>query len=266
MITKTITSWSELSTITDHFGRSHSNIKWLFRGQSRKDWTLKPSILRILPPEITRSKAHGYENGSVMRFFAEYHLCKGEEIEVDYEQDDVVQLMIMQHYNCPTRLLDWTESFFIALYFAIEDNMNYDGAIYSIPSNILNTNVDKEFGKIKSPYRAYYEIMDKDFIYPIVASAKTRRMATQQGWVTFCNNILADHENVINDYIGNPDNFVKFVVGNNLKKEAIDRLHHMNISAKTLFPGLDGLGRWNKEIMLARSYFEQVTKDVENNA
>lgn len=52
-------------------------------------------------------------------------------------------LCLMQHYGLPTRLLDWTESILVALYFAAYGDPDEDGAVYAILANRLD-----ELGKI----------------------------------------------------------------------------------------------------------------------
>jgi hypothetical protein len=44
----------------------------------------------------------------------------------------------MQNYNLPTRLLDWTESILIALYFAVAEDDNNDGEVFALNARRLN--------------------------------------------------------------------------------------------------------------------------------
>lgn len=39
-------------------------------------------------------------------------------------------LIDMQHYSCPIRLLDWSRSPYVALYFTVNNNFHNDGALY----------------------------------------------------------------------------------------------------------------------------------------
>jgi hypothetical protein len=49
---------------------------------------------------------------------------------------------LMQHYGVPTRLLDWTESALVGLYFAIKNNQGYhDAAVWVLDPWVLNKRV-----------------------------------------------------------------------------------------------------------------------------
>lgn len=94
------------------------NNLWIFRGQERDGWPMETLLRRDLTgfkiePEEYRTK----ELGLIRKFQREYQHYN----QFIPEKNDLVHwLSIMQHYGCPTRLLDFDYSFFIALWMAIE--------------------------------------------------------------------------------------------------------------------------------------------------
>lgn len=48
------------------------------------------------------------------------------------------KLSLMQHYSIPTRLLDWSESFLVSLFFAASSDPKQDGALYVLNARSLN--------------------------------------------------------------------------------------------------------------------------------
>jgi hypothetical protein len=88
----------------------------MFRGQGQ-DWPLDSSLHRLLarfghPPSTALEIEH-----AMMREFRRRY-SGPDERRVVY--DGMYCLAKMQHYGAPTRLLDWSYSFFVALFFAIE--------------------------------------------------------------------------------------------------------------------------------------------------
>ncbi|MEG0834692.1 MAG: FRG domain-containing protein, partial [Christensenellaceae bacterium] len=49
--------------------------------------------------------------------------------------DSLEKLVYMQHYGCPTRLLDITSNPLVALYFACVDNSDKDGVVYEFETS-----------------------------------------------------------------------------------------------------------------------------------
>ena len=90
---------------------------FIFRGQANADWKLESSLERVVGANWCAEEAKKYEELSLVRFRSKFHLYDHENIEPD---SMLAWLAIMQHYGVPTRLLDFTESPFVALYFALE--------------------------------------------------------------------------------------------------------------------------------------------------
>ncbi len=85
-----------------------------FRGQSDSSWSLLPNISRY-EWEATISDVNPEED-----LYFEFVTQAGALLPEG--NSSWSNAFIMQHHGLPTRLLDWTETFSVALYFAIKNS------------------------------------------------------------------------------------------------------------------------------------------------
>jgi hypothetical protein len=104
---------------------------WFFRGQARAEWKLLSAMGRLVTEDKLARQIDplAFENslfGEFKRtFYSSQHLRPD-------DHDLNGWLALMQHYRAPTRLLDWTTSPLVALYFATQGlNDDYEGAVWA---------------------------------------------------------------------------------------------------------------------------------------
>ena len=69
-----------------------------------------------------------------------------------------------------------------------------------------------------------------------------------------CGNVLSSHGEILRDAIpeeSEKELFRKFVIPSPRKNDFLKKLRNMNITANSLFPGIDGLGRSVGELIQA---------------
>lgn len=143
-----------LKTIAD-FNDEHGHYSW-FRGQKDCAWHLQPSIKR--PP----FNADKYEQYMATNFYTETCIRMKDHPSHD---DMSAWLCLMQHYGLPTRLLDWSESPLVALYFAVQPegendkSNNVDAALWLMDP--LDLNINQGYGEYIPPmdYRTVSEML-----------------------------------------------------------------------------------------------------------
>lgn len=140
----TVENWDEFETLFRGCGSV------VFRGQSDSSWELTTNYERKFKTNV------GRESSMIKRCISEGHLY----VQNPPAMDDYVSwLAEMQHYGASTRLLDVTRSKYIAMFFAVKENKDKDGAIWAFDA----IRSDKALYDILKPYLSVVE-MERDWI------------------------------------------------------------------------------------------------------
>jgi len=236
------------------------SLPYAFRGHADKEWKLQSSFHRAINTEcISEKDALGLENATLNEFKsqAHFHLQPN---EYSLTTDTISWLTMMQHHGAPTRLLDWTSSIFVAVYFAVNAEFEKDGSVTLVHTGSVVSGINSLFGDTTVPTTE--ALIKKDYLsegapHTFVFAArlsKSKRMAAQQGFFSVSRNVLGQHEEILRGLFNKPNSqemFRKLIIPMELKRVFLKKLRQMNVTANSLYPGLDGLGKSVTELLNA---------------
>jgi hypothetical protein len=261
---------------------------WVFRGHSRfaddgpNNWKLESSLDRFLQNHrgkaIRSSSWYPRERDQIKRFRGAAHNHLG---HLPDTSDKLAWLALMQHYGSPTRLLDFTFNPAAALYFALRE-AGKDSGPYSIHAlhidsvrgcaKAARTNLPRyqNLSPPMNPSNEEYGIGDKpadvDFVGFFDGSKLNPRQEAQDGLFIVPSRINLDIEDWLQKNLA-PFNTTKphatpwfeFVFNNEQDSyyKVVNQLVQVGMTAKRLFPGLEGICESMKHSWL------EVVKDLE---
>ena len=249
--------WQEFCKKAEHItSRVAVNENLFCRGQADASWPLVPSLLRY-----TRGRSEKdileMEISSLQMFKAAAWAFAPQTRLPD--DDDIVEWwMLMQPYGAPTRILDWSGSPFVALYFAVVDEADKDAAVWFFDAQAFADNTGLSRGNFfkETPNSSLHFIQPKNphRIHTARPDRPTERIIAQNGLLAISENPKSDHGKVLDEALkGSGKGRVqhsRLIIPCKLKELFLINLVSMNIRASTLFPGLDGLGRDVREAYL----------------
>ncbi len=195
----------------------------IFRGHTSAGFNLVPGISRFKDKSVDREFDLKEKEGAILNIFeTEYvQFQGGDKLSNKWEI-----MALAQHHGLPTRLLDWSLSPLVALYFAVESNSGDDACVYFLdaPQDIwlYGENITK---KNPNPLD-----VDKTSIY--MPTHITPRLKAQQGVFTIQKNIEEEFKF---------EGLKKHIINKDSVNEIKWQLLLMGVTKKTVFPDLDGL-------------------------
>ena len=254
--------------------------KFLYRGMAHKDWPLQPGIFREIGEQYegweagTRKYLTFSTEQRILQHFKQEAAAHAPENPMG---DELWWVELAQHYGVPTRLLDWSENPLVALYFACEDNSQQEDSVVWM-LNRLNYNrhiirQDESYGFIED------ETSRREAISSLLGFSQCEgacqrslltmpflyapyffddRMAAQSSWFMVWGNDTRPFQQMIDfkNYMKLPDEacnlcagdpsddfLYKFCIPKCSKQQIVRELNMLGINGKSLFPGLDGVGK-----------------------
>jgi|SRR5580704_3732018 hypothetical protein len=266
-----ITNWDELVSFLQRI----PPVDMACRGEPRKYLDMKSRLDRCL--DIGDLKDRLRMERAICQRFREHAPIHLSNVELRYLETRWLQLIVMQHYGAPTRLLDWTKSPWVAAFFAACDAFDSSGFIYAFRRDRLETKLLEEFGDelrkrrgsrgtmiVWGPHSTDQifsgrnwdaaETNDVLFEYGTVQTlhewiatyycreAHFPRLIAQQGLFTFSSKPGVDHWHLITNLLSEDDWYV-VEIERAAKPDILRRLNGVGLNGATLFPGPDGIGR-----------------------
>jgi FRG domain len=253
-----IQTWQDVESIHSKL-RAVPSARWIFRGLRDFEWGLRPKLERVLQDrfKIALTDATTTERRLIREFKRHLHRYTP---DLPDDNDDLRWLALMQHHGAPTRLLDFTYSFFVGLFFAMETAkpsdhcalwaINHDWLWNKAKANLPEKTLEvlcSSSGKDPEAIRDLFN-NPRALLIPVNPFKLDERLAVQQGVFVASLDITKPFMTILNS-LESSENYesnvrkLELIGSNHFLRDTLSELQRMNITRLSLFPGIDGLAQ-----------------------
>ncbi|MBN1621799.1 MAG: FRG domain-containing protein [Endomicrobiales bacterium] len=260
-----VKNWEDIIDAYKKYGKRD----WVFRGIRNDSYKLKSTLDRWIenindqninnPHKIIKPKDRWkYEAELLYQFKRRAHFYI-KRSELPKPEEFLEWFSLMRHYGCPSRMVDFTYSFYVALYSSVFEEGKTNACIFGIDRKWLVGKCDKLTGNNRRKKRVYFQTPAvfykyamyhpkdnkdfKSFVIPVRPFISNERIHAQQGLFLCPTNINKTFEANLKGVASNrelKENIVKIGISKRAIPEIVHELKRMNINSETLFPGLSG--------------------------
>jgi hypothetical protein len=232
-------TWDDFLQLIKIYKTNHKDKQIWFRGQSNSEYTLLPSLFRTKKGQDVEKEVYEKYRQIIFRIQPQ-------------QKGDWETLFDMQHNWIPTRLLDWSESLGISVYFAVKYNdKKNDMAVYILDPEELNKYSKKDIPIIPdNPKGLEYvknylnkEPFPPQFPIAIRPNFSNNRMFAQRGIFTVHGDDLTPIEILC------PMAVLKIIIDKKAIDDANDFLEFANVNEYTVFPDINGISDYIRRII-----------------
>lgn len=218
--------------------QSTSNNALWFRGHGSNTYSLRTRLHRE-----GRSRLERYFANELLQFRQHAEAVFNRRFDFNDGDDYATLIALAQHHGLPTPMLDWTDSPYIAAFFAFSEALDSSGARTEPDRHVRVYTISRQFIQATTPPQVVLA-WPTPFVAPLsVSPLHNPRLQAQQGRFVVTN--VADVEGFICDAEERIHQRVLFAADMPMScaPEALRDLAFMGLTAATMFPGLDGVGR-----------------------
>lgn len=242
MITIDISTMDELLQFVQALAARHGDHAQLwYRGEDNSSLTLVPSIQR------------SEKRLQMERFLSnDFYIRAKQTLEAPPDRNNYAYwIALMQHYGLPTRILDWSRSPLVAVFFATETYAvtDTDACVWVLVPDALNE--EEGFGRCIYPIDAdtaqemllpafkhlHHNPVLEDKILACASTDKNLRMYSQQSCFTV-HNSLRKLEDICDEHM-----LYKIIIPKDKKQYFIESLRVLGITEGFIYPDLEHICR-----------------------